>query len=112
MGHRVVLRDYSSPRTSHESCCSNWAIFSAPCCSYQSFQAEAFGGRLSPVISFNAMKDQLRIRGEVRESFNRDRNLGTMRIRCLRVNIPQSETLHPARSRTLSEASLVKDSNS
>jgi hypothetical protein len=57
--------DYSSPRTFHQSICSNSAIFSAPFCMNQFRHADVSAGRFSSVISLSARKLQLRIIGVV-----------------------------------------------
>src|SRR6185437_7230664 len=105
-------KNYSSPRTCHQSACSNCTSFSLPCWSYQLCHAAASFATFASVISCSARKLQLRVCGVVFGSWVSDIKLGTIRIRCARLKLPQSETLHPARLRTCSEGSFTKESNS
>ena len=70
---------------------------------------EGVGGKILLVISWSARKVQLRI-CPVALGFNaRSMSFGTTVMRCLRVKIPQSEILHPARSRTPLAGSSVNE---
>ena len=60
------------------------------------------------MTSCNARNVQLRICGVIWGSAARSISLGTIRSRCLRMKLPQSDTLQPAPSRTASDGSCVK----